>query len=116
MKVPFSLFAGLVLCGALALGIAFQTEGSPRMTTVTPDTGKAGAEFTVGGENLTKTHVAEVWLTNGKDDFKCDMTDQQDAQIKLKAPVKIQAGRFAFAILTADRARLLEQPVKITIE
>jgi hypothetical protein len=86
------------------------------MTEVAPDTGKAGSEFTVNGENLSKTHVAEVYLTDGKNDLKCDLVDQQATQIKLKAPAKIKPGRFSLMILTADKTRFLEQPVKVTIE
>jgi hypothetical protein len=102
-------------CLLVAAALAFQ-EGSPRMTTVTPDTAKAGAELTVTGENLDKAHVAEVYLTDGKNDLKCDLLDQQPAQIKVKAPGAVKPGRFSLMILTADRARFLEQPVKVTIE
>jgi hypothetical protein len=96
--------------------VARAADAAPKFTEVTPVAGKAGAEFTVTGENLAKTHVAEVYFTDGKNDVKCDIVDQQNTTIKVKAPAKISTGRFSLMILTADRTRFLEQPVKVTIE
>ena len=83
---------------------------------MTPDTGKPGAEFTVAGENLTKDSVAEVLLTDGKNDVKCEVVAQVPAEIKIKAPSDVKPGRYSLMILTGDKQRMLIQPVKVTIE
>jgi hypothetical protein len=108
--------ASLVLVAALVPTVALAADAAPKFTEVAPVSGKAGAEFTITGENLTKTHVAEVYFTDGKNDVKCDIVDQQATTIKVKAPAKVAPGRFSLMILTADRSRFLEQPVKVTIE
>src|SRR5262245_39328128 len=94
----------------------FAADPTPRFTSVTPDTGKAGTEFTVAGENLTKASVAEVYLTDGKNDLKCELVAQAAAEIKIKAPGAVKPGRYSLMILTGDKQRMLEQPVKVTIE
>ena len=89
---------------------------SPKLNTVSPASGKTDVEFTAEGENLTKTYVADLYLTDGTNDIKVSITAQEAASIKFKAPAKVKPGRYALMLLTADRARFLEQPVKVTIE
>jgi hypothetical protein len=92
-------------------------QAMPRMTGVTPDTAKAGAELAVAGENLGKASVAQVFLTDGKNDLKVAVTEQTDKSIKFTVPQAAKPGRFALMILTAGKdAKLIEQPVKVTIE
>jgi hypothetical protein len=86
------------------------------MATVAPDTGKAGGEFVVSGENLAKANVAELFLTDGKIDIQVAITTQEDAAIKFKAPATVKAGAYRLMTLTGDRKQLIEQPVKLTIE
>jgi hypothetical protein len=82
---------------------------SPRMTTVDPANGKAGDEITVAGENLEKSQVAKVYLTDGKNDVLLDLTDQTATSIKFKIPAKAAAGRFALMLLTTGKdAKLIE--------
>ncbi len=92
-------------------------QDSPRMKTVEPGNGKIGDELTVNGENLQTKFVKEVYLTNGKDDFKVEVTQQTADTIKLKIPVKIKPGRYSLMVLTAEKTpKLIEQPVKCTVE
>lgn len=89
----------------------------PRMTSVEPDTGKAGAVLNVAGENLDKQNVAQLFLTDGKNDVKVQMTDQTATAIKFTIPVSVKPGRFNLMVLTAGKdPKLIEQPVKITVE
>ena len=88
---------------------------SPRMATVTPDTGNAATEFTCTGENLGKDQVAELYLTDGKNDVKAQIVEQAREQIKFK-PGAAKPGRYSLMILTADKTRFIEQPVRLTIE
>lgn len=89
---------------------------SPKFTAVEPETGKAGAEYVVKGENLTKDQVGEVYLTDGKNDSKCQILDQQAQSIKIKAAGDLKPGRYSLMILTGDKSRFMEQPVKVNIE
>ena len=89
----------------------------PRMTAVEPPNGKAGDVLVVNGENLEKSHVAELYLTDGKNDFEVGVQEQAPTAIKFKIPSKCQPGRFAIMILTAGQEpKLIEQPVKVTVE
>ena len=108
------LFAGLFLV-ALSVALIAQNK-SPRMATVTPDTGKATDEYSAAGENLTKDSVKELYLTNGKDDIKVQIVTQKEESIQFKVPGSVKPGRYSLMILTADGKQFLEQPVKLTIE
>ena len=91
-------------------------EAMPRMSSVDPGNGKKGDVVAVTGENLDKANVTKVYLTDGKNDVECVVTQQTATEIKLKIPDKA-TGRMALMILTGGKEpRLIEQPVKITIE
>jgi len=93
------------------------SQAMPRLATVTPDTAKAGDEITAEGEHLEKANVAELYLTDNKDDLKVAMTAQTATAIKFKVPANVKAGSFNLMILTTGAApKLLVQPVKLTIE
>lgn len=106
----------LLLAVLLSVPTAAYAQGSPRMATVAPESGKAGAEFTATGENLVKEKVAELFLTDGKNDIQVAIMTQEAASIKFKAPTGVKAGSYRLMILTGDRKQLLEQPVRLTIE
>ena len=108
-------YSVVLILVALVLPVFGQT-ASPRLSTVTPDTGKAEVEFTAAGENLGKAQVAELYLTDGKNDVKLIVTEQTNEAIKFKAPASVKPGRYGLMILTGDRKQFIEQPVKLTIE
>jgi hypothetical protein len=88
----------------------------PRMTTAEPGSGKAGDEIAVAGENLAKDQVAKVYLTDGSNDVEVSISEQTASSIKFKVPAKAK-GRLALMILTTGKdSKLIEQPVKVTIE
>ena len=105
------LVAGLI-AWALALG-AFQA--LPRCTALDPENGKVGDTIAVKGENLNKTNISEVYLTDGSKDTKAPISEQTDTQIKFKVP-EIKPGRYHLAMLTANGASMIEQPVVLTVE
>lgn len=112
MRVSFA--APLFLAAGL---VAFAQQPMPRMVTVDPPNGKAGDEITVTGENLAKALVAKVYLTDQKNDVVVDVTEQTATTIKFKIPTKAAAGRFALMLLTTGKEpKLIEQPVKLTVE
>ncbi|HEV2731776.1 MAG TPA: IPT/TIG domain-containing protein, partial [Terriglobales bacterium] len=55
---------------ALLSIVLYAQQAMPRMTSVEPDTGKAGDTMTVSGEHLGKGEVMELYLTDGKKDQK----------------------------------------------
>ena len=110
MKMSFVL--PLLLAGFAA----FAQDVMPRMSSVEPGSGKIGDVVAVAGENLDKANVAKVYLTNGKDDFECEITGQSATEIKLKIPAKA-TGRLALMILTGGKEpKYIEQPVRVTVE
>ena len=102
---------------ALTLPIIGQESAIPRLNSVEPANGKVGDILTVTGSNLGKEAIAVLYLTNGKDDTKTDMTEQAAESIKFKIPASMKAGRYSLMVLTrGENARLIEQPVKVTVE
>ena len=105
--VPILMAATFALCAQ---------EAMPRMSSIEPSSAKVGDVVTVTGENLDKANVAKVYLTNQKTDFECEITSQTPTEIKVKIPAK-STGRLAMMILTNGKEqKLIEQPVKLTIE
>jgi hypothetical protein len=112
---PMNLFLTLAL--AFATLVLQAQQPAPRMTGVEPGNAKVGDTLTASGENLDRANVAELYLTDGSKDYKVAMTEQTGSSIKFKVPSEIPAGRFALMILTKGKApKLMEQPVKVTIE
>jgi hypothetical protein len=103
------LSISLVCVGLLAY------EGFSKIASVEPETGKEGDAVVAKGENLDKSKVGELLLTDGNKDFKTAITEQTDGEIKFKIP-KAAAGRYHLMILTANKASMIEQPVVLTIE
>jgi hypothetical protein len=104
----------VVLIGAAVL-LAQATV--PQMKSVDPDTAKSGDVLTVVGENLDRANVADVFLTDGKNDYKATITAQETGSLKMKVPDSAKPGRLALMILTKGKdQKLIEQPVKVTIE
>jgi hypothetical protein len=96
--------------------VLFAQEAMPRMSSVDPSNGKAGDVVAVTGENLDKDNVGKVYLTDGKNDVVCEVTEQTATSLKIKIPAKV-TGRMALMILTVGKEpKLIEQPVKVTIE
>ena len=115
MKIPCSLI--LVALVLVVPGCLYGADGIPSMTVVTPDTAKAGDVVSVEGTNLGKANVAEVYLTDGSKDWKCEIVEQGDSAIKFKVPAKADKGRLALMILTAGKGpKLLELPNKLNVE
>jgi hypothetical protein len=90
---------------------------TPRLVSVDPMSAKAGDPVNVSGENLDKSSVVELYLTDGKNDIKVAMTEQSATAIKFNVPNSAKAGRYSLMVLTAGKdAKLIEQPVKLAVE
>jgi hypothetical protein len=111
------LFGFLLVLALVSTAGLYAADGPmPRLSIVTPDSGKAGDEFTATGENVGKQLVKELYLTDGKDDTKVQIVTQKDDSIVFKVPAGAKAGRYSLMILSGDGKQFLEQPVKLTIE
>jgi hypothetical protein len=113
IQMKLSSVVALLFAATLVL---FAQEAMPRMSAVDPSSGKVGDVVAVTGENLDKANVSKVYLTDDKNDFVCEVTEQTATAIKFKIPEKA-TGRLALMILTTGKEpKLITQPVKVTIE
>jgi len=108
----------LVVVAFLAVPLFLNAQtGFPRMMSVEPSNGKVGDVLTAAGENLDKASVAQVYLTDGKNDIKVEVTEQAATSVKFKIPAATKAGRFSLMVLTTGKQpKLIEQPVKVTVD
>jgi hypothetical protein len=96
--------------------VAYAQQAMPRMSSVDPMTGKKGDIIVISGENLQKELVAKVYLTDQKTDTQVEVTEQTATSIKFKIPAKV-TGRLTLMVLTTGKdGKLIEQPVKVTVE
>jgi hypothetical protein len=115
--MTMSVGARFLLAAALGAAILAAQSAMPQMKTVDPMTAKVGDVLTVAGENLDKAYIAEVYLTDGQHDYKAKITEQSAETLKLVVPASTKPGRLALMVLTKEKnPRLIEQPVKVTIE
>ena len=111
--MKLSLMVTLLVAASFA---AWGQPAMPRMVSVDPANGKVGDVLAVTGENLAKTSVAKLYLTDGTHDLEVVMTEQTDTSIKFKIPAKA-TGRLSLMVLTTGKdAKLIEQPVKVQID
>ena len=115
MRKSSLLVAVLFALAASAVTLAQST--MPLMQTVDPASAKIGDLVTVTGDNLDQNMVAALYLTDGKDDFKVEITEQSATAIKFRIPRAVKTGRLALMVLTKGKEpKLIEEPVKVLIE
>ena len=108
VAVLFALTASVVMLAQSTM---------PLMQTVDPASAKSGDLVTVTGDNLDQNSVAALYLTDGKDDFKVEITEQSATAIKFRIPRAVKTGRLALMVLTKGKEpKLIEEPVKVLIE
>lgn len=101
----------------LLLPPVLQSQPTPMIRSVEPAAGKVGDVLSIQGENLGQENVAALYLTDGKNDLKVAILEQTVTSIKFRIPPDAKPGRFALVVLTKDTPpRLIEEPVKITVE
>jgi hypothetical protein len=102
---------------AAASIVVWAQQAMPRMISVDPLNGKKGDVIAITGENLGKEAVSKVYLTDEKNDVQVEVVEQTPTSIKFKIPAKAAAGRLTVMVLTTGKdAKLIEQPVKVTID
>ena len=106
-----------ILCIGVLLLFASPASAQTRLTGVDPMNGKAGDVVSAAGEGCGKDKVVDLYLTDGTVDIKVKMIEQTDTAIKFNVPATVKPGRYALMIKTAGAdPKLLEQPVKFTVE
>ncbi len=102
-----------VLAGLVMFSATLQAQA--RITSVEPLRAKAGDTVNAIGEEIDNANVDTLYLTDGTNDFKCQMVEQTATTIKFKVPDNMKAGRWALMVHT-KKNQLIEQPVKLTVE
>lgn len=112
--IVFAVLAVTLTAAFAAISIhPLAAQVAARVTGVDPASGKANDIVTIAGENLEKSHVSAVFLSDDKDDHKASVVSQQADKIVIKVPdvkpgdynVSIQAGNSIFI-----------QPIKFTVQ
>ncbi len=118
MRLSWKLFIPLILLAVAAPPLLLAQEVIPRFTSVEPASGKVGVDIVITGENIGKENVAELYFTDGTNDFKTPMLEQTATTIKCKIPKGVSSGvRYRLMLLTRGKEpKLIEQPVRVEIE
>jgi hypothetical protein len=106
------LFLAVTLLTGFLLAVPARAQ---RITTVDPLSAKAGDTVSAKGEGIDKSAVDTLYLTDGTNDFKCEMIEQTATGITFKVPADIKAGRWVLMLHTAKN-QLIERPVRLTVE
>jgi IPT/TIG domain len=88
-------------------------QGSPSIKSVDPPSCKVNDSISVAGENLGKSMVSAVYLSDEKTDYKAVIVQQESAKIVVKVP-QVKPGDYNVSIQTG--AAIYIQPVRITVE
>jgi IPT/TIG domain len=102
-----------VLVGAVLLASLAWAQGSPRVSGVEPASGKVNDSVTVAGENLGKSNVSAVFLSDDKTDYKATVVEQADGKIVIKVP-QVKAGNYKVSLQVGINIYI--QPVRFTVE
>jgi hypothetical protein len=109
--------AGVALLAAAALLILparpIVAQGSPRVAAVDPASGKPNDVVTVSGEDLEKSHVSAVFLSDDKDDHKAVVVTQAADKITIKVPA-VKPGDYNVSIQSGNA--IFIQPVRFTVQ
>ncbi len=103
----------VILCPArLFAGSEFPLIQQVDHSTISP-----GNSLTITSTNVDTVSVAAVYLTDGSDDCKPEINSQTKTAITVMIPADAGTGRFALMFLTrGETPRLIEQPVKVTVQ
>ena len=89
---------------------------TPLMRVVAPYSVRVGMEVVVTGENLDKSHIAEVYLSADGELFKVEVVSQESTAIKFIVP-KVKGGPYRITVLTTSvEPLLIEEPVRLVVE
>ena len=93
----------------------FATAHAQSVTAVDPPAAKAGDTVSAKGEAIDNGNVDSLYLTDGTNDFKCEVVEQSATAIKFKVPDTMKPGRWSVMVHT-KKGQLIEEPVKLTVQ
>jgi hypothetical protein len=102
-----------LLAAALLLAPFVFAQGTPRVTSVEPSSGKVNDNVTLTVENLGKGSVSAVILSDNKTDYDAMVVEQTEEKIVFKVP-KVKAGNYNVSI-QAD-FKILIAPVRFKVQ
>lgn len=92
---------------------AFAQQDTPTFSSVDPLSGKVNTQITVNGNNLGKSTVSAVFLSDDKNDYKAVIVDQSDTKIVIKVP-EVKPGSYNVSYQRGNSIYI--QPVRFTVE
>jgi hypothetical protein len=107
-RTRFVLLAAVVFLSPLIFA-----QSTPQVTGVEPPSGKVNDSVTVSGENLGKTNVSAVFLSDDKNDYKATVVEQSEQKIVMKVP-QVKSGNYNVSIQVGDK--LFIKPVRFKVE
>jgi hypothetical protein len=112
MRVSVAMLA-IAMLFALPWETAFAQQDTPTFSSVDPLSGKVNSEITVSGNNLGKSMISAVFLSDDKNDYKAVIVDQSDTKIVMKVPA-VKPGSYNVSYQRGNSIYI--QPVRFTVE
>ncbi len=117
MKLFGMVLAALVIFALPAKSTDDKPFRVPVMRVVEPAIAKVGQTVVVTGDNLNQPQVGDVFLNDGKDNYKVKILSRTETAMRLEVPAELAPGRYRFVILiTEPELTFLEEPVRLLIE
>lgn len=88
-------------------------QDTPIFSSVDPLSGKVNSQLTVTGNNLSKSAVSAVFLSDDKNDYKAVIVEQTDTKIVMKVP-EVKPGSYNVSYQRGNSIYI--QPVRFTVE
>jgi hypothetical protein len=107
--LALTAFAALL---ALPLRLTL-AQSSPSVKAVDPTSGKVNDSISVEGENLGRSVVSAIYLSDEKSDYKAVIVEQANDKIVLKIP-QVKPGDYNVSVQTG--ASIYIQPVRLTVQ
>ena len=101
------------LAAALLLAPLVFAQGTPRVTGLEPSSGKVNANVTVTGENLGKSSVSAVFLSDDKTDYSATIVQQAAERIVMKVP-QVKPGDYNVSVQVGDKIFIM--PVRFKVQ
>ena len=113
-KVVHRMLALTAFAALLAVPLRLTlAQNSPSVKAVDPTSGKVNDSISVQGENLGKSVVSAVYLSDDKSDYKAVIVQQANDKIVLRIP-QVKPGDYNVSVQSG--AAIYIQPVRLTVQ
>lgn len=109
--VKHSLWVAVIAIAVVAPMLLAQ--GSPKVTAIEPAAAKVNDDAIVSGENLDKSSVAAVLLSDDQADYKATLVNQAADKITIKIP-QVKPGDYNVSIQVGNN--ILIQPLRFKVQ